>query len=629
MAAIDFPNSPQVNDTFTSGSQTWIWTGTTWNLVISQVVGPTGATGPQGLASTVTGPTGATGSFLISSDTPPADPIEGDSWFNSATGLIYVYYDGYWVESASSNIGPAGPTGPTGPTGADSTVQGPRGFTGPTGATGPQGNTGPTGPQGLYVAGPTGQAGPTGAQGATGPEGERGPTGPQGAVGPTGVEGPTGPDGLIGPTGPTGATGSTGPRGFVGQTGPAGATGATGPSVTGASGPTGPTGPSGGPTGPTGATGPQGATGATGAQGIRGLQGDTGATGAASTIPGPQGTQGPTGATGDTGPQGPQGIQGPIGATGAGIQGPTGASGASFAGVTSTSNLSIVDVGTINFTVSPNVGAYAVGTRARLASSAVPSNYMEGVISVIVGTSVTISVDKANGDGNTYASWNLVLGAGEVGPVGPAGPQGTSISFKGSVANAINLPASGNLRNDAYIVDADGDLYVWSGSVWQNVGQIVGPQGPTGSQGPVGPVGPTGPVSTVPSTVPGPTGAQGLQGPTGSTGATGPAFYNLIGSSYTESRTLGAADRATIVKMNSSLSTTVTVALDGTDGNTFETGTQIVVTQLGTGDVTFAAAEGVLINSEGNRKKTKARYAVASLIKLGANTWLLSGNLVV
>ena len=169
MAAIDFPNDPAVNETFTSGSQTWIWTGTAWNLVISQVVGPTGATGPQGSASTVTGPTGATGSFLISSDTPPADPIEGDSWFNSATGLIYVYYDSYWVESASSNIGPAGPTGPTGAQGAASTVTGPRGQTGPTGATGPQGNTGPTGPQGLYVAGPTGQAGPTGAQGATGP----------------------------------------------------------------------------------------------------------------------------------------------------------------------------------------------------------------------------------------------------------------------------------------------------------------------------------------------------------------------------------------------------------------------------------------------------------------------------
>ena len=30
--AIDFPNSPTVNQTFTSGSTTWVWDGTAWNL---------------------------------------------------------------------------------------------------------------------------------------------------------------------------------------------------------------------------------------------------------------------------------------------------------------------------------------------------------------------------------------------------------------------------------------------------------------------------------------------------------------------------------------------------------------------------------------------------------------------
>ena len=33
MAAIDFPNSPAVNDTHTAGSRTWKWNGVTWNLV--------------------------------------------------------------------------------------------------------------------------------------------------------------------------------------------------------------------------------------------------------------------------------------------------------------------------------------------------------------------------------------------------------------------------------------------------------------------------------------------------------------------------------------------------------------------------------------------------------------------
>ena len=33
MAAIDFPNSPSVNDTHTVGSKTWKWTGVSWNLL--------------------------------------------------------------------------------------------------------------------------------------------------------------------------------------------------------------------------------------------------------------------------------------------------------------------------------------------------------------------------------------------------------------------------------------------------------------------------------------------------------------------------------------------------------------------------------------------------------------------
>ena len=86
MPAIDFPNNPTNNQTYTNGIQTYIWNGTTWRLVRTSAVGPTGPTGTPGAASTVTGPTGTTG-----------------------------------------------PTGATGATGAPSTVTGPTGATGPTG----------------------------------------------------------------------------------------------------------------------------------------------------------------------------------------------------------------------------------------------------------------------------------------------------------------------------------------------------------------------------------------------------------------------------------------------------------------------------------------------------------------
>lgn len=117
-------------------------TGTlsSWNVNIAGQVGPTGATGPQGIQGVV-GPTGPQG-------------IQGLT-------------------------GPTGPTGSTGNTGA-------AGPTGPTGSTGAVGPTGPTGAQG--VQGPTGPTGSTGAVGPTGPTGSTGSTGP---TGPTGTAGPT------------------------------------------------------------------------------------------------------------------------------------------------------------------------------------------------------------------------------------------------------------------------------------------------------------------------------------------------------------------------------------------------------------------------------------------------------
>jgi hypothetical protein len=46
MPAIDFPNSPELNDLFTVGLRTWKWNGTFWESV--GTTGPTGPTGPSG-----------------------------------------------------------------------------------------------------------------------------------------------------------------------------------------------------------------------------------------------------------------------------------------------------------------------------------------------------------------------------------------------------------------------------------------------------------------------------------------------------------------------------------------------------------------------------------------------------
>jgi hypothetical protein len=45
-----------------------------------------------------TGATGPTGPNMAISDTPPVSPAAGQLWFESDTGLTYIYYDASWVE---------------------------------------------------------------------------------------------------------------------------------------------------------------------------------------------------------------------------------------------------------------------------------------------------------------------------------------------------------------------------------------------------------------------------------------------------------------------------------------------------------------------------------------------------
>jgi hypothetical protein len=99
------------------------------------------------------------------------------------------------------------------------------------------------------------------------------------------------------------------------------------------------------------------------------------------------------------------------------------------------------------------------------------------------------------GDGLT--AWNTLSYGGL------QGAQGTSINVIGSVATEEDLPASAN-QNDAYIVQSNGDLYIWDvvTELWDNVGQIVGPEGPQGIQGETGAQGPQGIPGVVAATSP-------------------------------------------------------------------------------------------------------------------------------
>lgn len=116
---------------------------------------------------------------------------------------------------------------------------------------------------------------------------------------------------------------------------------------------------------------------------------------------------------------------------------------------------------------------------------------------------------------------------GAQGPAGPAGEDGKGISIAGSAATYAALP-TGLGPADAgkgYLVDADGLLYIWSGTAFPADGNGVafkgdpGPQGPQGEQGLQGIQGPQGPKGDTGNTgADGPPGPQGAQGPAGTNG---------------------------------------------------------------------------------------------------------------
>lgn len=89
---------------------------------------------------------------------------------------------------------------------------------------------------------------------------------------------------------------------------------------------------------------------------------------------------------------------------------------------------------------------------------------------------------------------------------GVGGDTYLTITLKGSVDSSSPEPSSPAV-GDLYVAYPSvpswapagtnvGDGLVWDGSMWDNVGPIVGPpgsQGPPGPQGPQGPAGPQGP----------------------------------------------------------------------------------------------------------------------------------------
>lgn len=51
---------------------------------------------------------------------------------------------------------------------------------------------------------------------------------------------------------------------------------------------------------------------------------------------------------------------------------------------------------------------------------------------------------------------------GVAGPTGPAGVQGQGLAVLGAVATVGDLPTTGNVQGDSWVVQATGVVYVWT-----------------------------------------------------------------------------------------------------------------------------------------------------------------------
>ncbi len=419
-------------------------------------------------------------------DSPPNTPTpnEGELWWESDTGDLYIYYnDGSSAQWVMANAGGRGITGDKGETG-DKGQKGEVGLTGAQGAKGQKGEigigqkgeVGDKGQKGEIGVGSKGDKGAPGADGNDGSDGDKGQKGELGTKGDKGdgsaggasvtisdnapsspnngdlwwesdtfdlhvyyqdgtsnqwvsitsnaaLKGEKGDKGQKGEVGDKGQKGEIGTKGDKGEIGSTGGTGGTG--AKGQKGEIGATGAA-GSAAAKGQKGEVGSTGGTGSAGDKGSTGDKGDKGAPSTVAGDKGQKGEIGTAGDKG------------ATGAGDKGQKGEEG-------------------------PQGGGAPVGQIVAWSGSAgsLPSGYFlcdGSAISRSTYAALFSIVGTTHGSGNGSSTFNIpdlrdrfVVGASN--STGDTTYPGVSPGATGGSANAVLVSHTHNLQNHVHGVN--------------------------------------------------------------------------------------------------------------------------------------------------------------------------------
>lgn len=111
------------------------------------------------------------------------------------------------------------------------------------------------------------------------------------------------------------------------------------------------------------------------------------------------------------------------------------------------------------------------------------------------------------------------------------------------------------------------------------------------------------------------------------------AWVNLLAApTRPDTKTVSAAtytlvlgDAETVIDFTNGSAVVVTVPSNASVA--FDVGTQIILSQGSTGAVAIQGASGVTVRAEGGKDTTVGQHAVAGLIKVATDEWLLFGNL--
>lgn len=108
------------------------------------------------------------------------------------------------------------------------------------------------------------------------------------------------------------------------------------------------------------------------------------------------------------------------------------------------------------------------------------TQYYKNNLAEVDGRTYIALKDNINTPVTDKSTWALFADKGATGGTGPQGlpgkdgKDGTGVTIIGSLPSEDDLPSTGNM-GDAYLIN--GFLYVWNGTVWENVGEIQGPEG--------------------------------------------------------------------------------------------------------------------------------------------------------